>query len=277
MTKYFARILLWMLLWNVSLALEAALDMDVDEDSSLEDRIFTKERQVGDSEKAEEASITDDSTSSEPRVVQDTQPLPAQEESHELQERPAGTVEEVHNAAVDHHHDDDEQTYLDLFGEYAKEFLTQKLVPTSDPECQWNWRHGRCEPVCLCDFQPKRGDFHLGRACRRRPTTNMESCVEEDEHASLLRFLPTPMIQHMIQQVKRRSQHVQTRVSAKMDNVMDAVQVQVCRDVKQHCSSDSDKEEKPEDRVYAWQERLFCQDIIDDCSSDEVRSTPNGP
>ena len=38
-----------------------------------------------------------------------------------------------------------------------------------DAECRWDWRHGRCEPFCDCQFQLQWGDYHLGRACRLRP------------------------------------------------------------------------------------------------------------
>ena len=33
---------------------------------------------------------------------------------------------------------DDEQTYLDLFGERAKELLTQHIIPSTDAECRWD-------------------------------------------------------------------------------------------------------------------------------------------
>lgn len=69
-----------------------------------------------------------------------------------------------------------DKTYLDLFGESAKELLTQKapekiknVFPDTDEQCRWDWRYVRCEPYCECSFQPKLpGDFHLGRACRKR-------------------------------------------------------------------------------------------------------------
>jgi len=63
----------------------------------------------------------------------------------------------------------DEQTYLDLFGERAKEILTQHIIPSTDTECRWDWRMGRCEPYCECAMQFLWGDYHLGRSCRRRP------------------------------------------------------------------------------------------------------------
>lgn len=62
----------------------------------------------------------------------------------------------------------DEQTLLDMFGEAAKEFLTQRVIPPTNSDCRWDWRHARCEPFCDCSFQPRWGDFHLGRSCRQR-------------------------------------------------------------------------------------------------------------
>ena len=73
---------------------------------------------------------------------------------------------------------DDEQTYLDLFGERAKELLTQHIIPSTDAYCRWDWRMGRCEPYCECRIQFLWGDYHLGRSCRRRPQT-LQSISEE--------------------------------------------------------------------------------------------------
>mmetsp|Transcript_485 Transcript_485/g.1079 ORF Transcript_485/g.1079 Transcript_485/m.1079 type:complete len:391 (-) Transcript_485:64-1236(-) len=64
---------------------------------------------------------------------------------------------------------DDEQTYLDLFGERAKELFTQHIIPSTDAECRWDWRMGRCEPYCSCGLQFLWGDYHIGRSCRLRP------------------------------------------------------------------------------------------------------------
>ncbi|KAL3804666.1 hypothetical protein HJC23_008481 [Cyclotella cryptica] len=63
---------------------------------------------------------------------------------------------------------DDEQTYLDLFGERAKELLTQHIIPSTDTKCRWDWRMGRCEPYCECGYYFLWGDYHVGRSCRLR-------------------------------------------------------------------------------------------------------------
>jgi len=65
---------------------------------------------------------------------------------------------------------EDEASLLDLFGESAKDFLTHRLIPTTDASCRWNWKNLRCESHCDCSFQPSWGDYHLGRSCRSRIT-----------------------------------------------------------------------------------------------------------
>lgn len=63
---------------------------------------------------------------------------------------------------------DDEATLLDIFGEVARDYLTHNLIPDTDPECKWIWRHMRCESFCECSLQLQWGDYHLGRSCRRQ-------------------------------------------------------------------------------------------------------------
>lgn len=64
--------------------------------------------------------------------------------------------------------DFDDRSLLDLFGEASKEYLTNNFFPPTSDGCDWNWRHGRCEPACECRLRYEFGDFHLGRSCRRR-------------------------------------------------------------------------------------------------------------
>lgn len=49
----------------------------------------------------------------------------------------------------------------------------------------------RCEPSCQCQFQPKRGDYHVGRSCRKQPLV-ANDCVPPkpwNDHAAAQRFL----------------------------------------------------------------------------------------
>jgi hypothetical protein len=233
----------------------------------LEDGIFTKEREV-----EFEAAVLDENFSpwkADPmQDLQQQQQQQQKEQQQSLQPREDKPLEERSAVIVEEVEDD--RTYLDIFGEFAKEFLTQKLIPTSDSECQWNWRHGRCEPVCLCDFQPKLGDFHLGRACRRRGLDVDETCTFEDDASSLLRFIPSPVIEHMIQIIKQRSKSIQNQLSKKLEKAYGAIQLHVCEDLHQECRTDDSgktSDKLPSDRVFAWQERVFCKDTINDCTT----------
>eukprot|EP01083_Nonionella_stella_P089273 249059_1 len=64
--------------------------------------------------------------------------------------------------------DDANATLLDVFGEVAKDILTNKMIPETEASCDWHWMHLRCEPYCTCSYQPLWGDYHLGRSCRAR-------------------------------------------------------------------------------------------------------------
>lgn len=50
--------------------------------------------------------------------------------------------------------------------EYA--FIGNIKIPQTDAQCDWEWKHMRCEPYCLCSLQFQWGDYHLGRSCRNR-------------------------------------------------------------------------------------------------------------
>jgi len=149
----------------------------------------------------------------------------------------------------------DERTLLDTFGEIAKEFLTQKVIPPTDRECQWDWRTVRCEPVCNCHFATKRGDYHLGRACRLRPEAQQETCDLEalNEH-------PHKSIHRMIQQAVRTSQLVKSSVEGGLERGYLHVQSRVCNDLPNR--NDFCSKHPP---LLAWQEKLFCKDQLPTC------------
>ena len=122
---------------------------------------------------------------------------------------PMGTRDVIHGAtddmennsnshsADDNDDDDDmEKTYLELFGQQAKEFFTHPerfhhllnnnkspspspaLASTSaDNLCRWDWRYLRCEPYCACAFQVDSPidseSFFFGRRGRRRSVSSL--------------------------------------------------------------------------------------------------------
>jgi len=75
---------------------------------------------------------------------------------------------------------DEEATILDVFGQVAKDVLTNRLIPETDSICDWKWKHFRCEPHCLCSLQFQWGDYHLGRSCRQRDEYSHDNNIESD-------------------------------------------------------------------------------------------------
>jgi hypothetical protein len=144
----------------------------------------------------------------------------------------------------------DERTLLDTFGEVAKEYLTQKVIPDTDVECKWDWRFVRCEPFCECEFVPKRGDYHLGRACRLQVK---ESCDPVESRPT------SNPLQLVIQRTVRGSQKAAHSVAVKAKKGYNKVQANVCDELPEIDCSD-------EIPVIAWQQRLLCRDIIPECA-----------
>jgi hypothetical protein len=144
----------------------------------------------------------------------------------------------------------DDRTLLDTFGEVAKEYLTQKVIPDTDVECKWDWRFVRCEPFCECEFVPKRGDYHLGRACRRQVK---ESCDPVESRPT------SNPLQLVIQRIVRGSQEAAHSVAVKAKSGYDKVQANVCDELPEIDCSD-------EIPIIAWQQRLLCRDIIPECA-----------
>jgi hypothetical protein len=147
----------------------------------------------------------------------------------------------------------DDRTLLDTFGEAAKQYITQKLIPKTDAECKWDWRTVRCEPFCECDFVLKRGDYHLGRACR---TTKKDEC---DPASSVP---AANSVQLVIQRVVQGSQKVVNTAGNRARTGYQKVQGTVCDKMPELSCS----EELP---VIAWQERLLCRHKIPDCPENE--------
>jgi hypothetical protein len=67
---------------------------------------------------------------------------------------------------------DENASYLDIFGEFSKEYILHHFIPPTNAQCDWDWHYLRCEPFCLCDIQYKFGDYHLGRSCRLRESSS---------------------------------------------------------------------------------------------------------
>ena len=118
-------------------------------------------------------------------------------------------------------YNDDQLTYIDIFGERAKELLTQHIIPSTDAECKWDWSMGRCEPYCACALYFLWGDYHVGRSCRYRTSfaneeeianekawqqvyeTQIQNGLEDDNDGSNARTCTLPPESRYIQIIKK--------------------------------------------------------------------------
>ncbi|VEU36395.1 unnamed protein product [Pseudo-nitzschia multistriata] len=188
------------------------------------------------------------------------------------------------------------KTYLDLFGETAKDFLTRvaperisRIVPPEEPGCRWDWRYLRCEPYCACTLSPKfPWDLHLGRACRKRGGAEgtdggTEAGFEEGADyrglceggdsrpgSTLLSVLrsPAPFLAKTSgaawRILRTRADPVVARAAGELERVGAGVSAVVCGDLSDRCKDGGDGAEGPPP-VLAWQERLVCREIARDC------------
>jgi len=152
----------------------------------------------------------------------------------------------------------DDRTLLDAFGEAAKHFLTQKIIPETDSHCRWDWRSVRCEPFCDCALKPKRGDYHLGRSCRAVHKADCDPVASLPESNSL---------QLVIQRMVAGSRKAVDSAEDAAKKSYRTIQARVCEGMEEvQCSG------KTTPPVVAWQERLFCQHMIPHC---ETENTPS--
>ncbi len=152
------------------------------------------------------------------------------------------------NFDQDDHNDHDDRTLLDIFGESAKQYLTQKVIPPTDAECKWDWRTVRCEPYCECAFLPQWGDYHLGRSCRW--TTNEDNC-----HG-----IPPNSWHLVLQKMVQSSRKMATTTEHVFKAGYRKIQTNVCEGMPEiQCM------ESGELPLIAWQERLFCHYKIPTC------------
>ena len=208
------------------------------------------------------------------------------DQKQQQQQQDQTTVASEHVIDVEEYDVNDERTLLDTFGEYAKEYLTQKVIPTTDVECKWDWRFVRCEPYCECDYLPKRGDYHIGRSCRRS-----EDKIATIQDCNPYESIPQEnTIQLMIQKIVFQSQSIVEKISKVIKKHYNTIQDKVCTELpdKVPCYSsstsdnDNDEDGGPSNRsssnissnnndvILAWQERLLCRHLIPDCFYEEL-------
>lgn len=144
----------------------------------------------------------------------------------------------------------DERTLLDTFGEAAKEYLTQKVIPPTSIDCYWDWRHVRCEPYCRCHFSFEWGDYHLGRACRTRDLQSISNTTCDLPPDTRL----AKVLQATIRQSQQLGMAVQTQALVTLQTTgarISQVQAQVCDSLPETCFSGERH----------WKEKLLCGHI----------------
>jgi hypothetical protein len=155
----------------------------------------------------------------------------------------------------------DDRTLLDTFGEAAKHFLTQKVIPGTDAQCCWDWRSVRCEPFCECAFRPKIGDYHIGRSCRAERKVGCDP-IESVPEANALQVI--------IQRMVRASTMALDTAEHAVKESYRMVQTRVCEGMQEvQCTENGSPE-------IAWQERLFCQHKIPRCKRRNNQSSTSG-
>lgn len=154
-------------------------------------------------------------------------------------------------------YDEDDRTLLDIFGESAKQYLTQKVIPPTDVECRWDWRSVRCEPYCHCDFLPQWGDYHLGRSCR---LVSSRLNQEQQGDNSSCEDIPPNSMQWIIQRMIEGSRKLITTTENTAKSGYSKIQTHICDGMPEvRCLTSG---ELP---LIAWQERLFCPHKIPKC------------
>ena len=143
----------------------------------------------------------------------------------------------------------DERTLLDTFGESAKEFLTQKVIPQTSSNCYWDWRHVRCEPYCSCHFKIKWGDYHLGRACRTREDVTEVTYCEIPPDALYAKILNVTISKSLLlgNAVRTKSQVTLQKTGERISQI----QYDVCENIPESCFSGERN----------WKEKLLCGHI----------------
>jgi hypothetical protein len=170
---------------------------------------------------------------------------------------------------------------------------TLKQIPETDAECRWDWRSVRCEPACECALQPKRGDYHLGRSCRRRPFFDSDdentgsngmdmTCVDVDAATLWLERPATRRIVSLIVQtgqiLRDRSRAVIHQVRSGSIQRFHRMQTNVCTDLwtMTHGQANGGCLSIDDLPMTSIQERMLCGSVeFVVCDDDDVEVSNN--
>mmetsp|Transcript_13144 Transcript_13144/g.20492 ORF Transcript_13144/g.20492 Transcript_13144/m.20492 type:complete len:420 (-) Transcript_13144:1046-2305(-) len=198
-----------------------------------------------------------------------------------------------HDLDADDDEEDDEfddRTLLDTFGEAAKEYLTQRVIPDTDADCKWDWRYTRCEPFCECHLQPKFGDFHLGRSCRYRSNDTTNSTPPPQNFNTETCHLPpeTPYVRFAVKalrQTRQASHKAHTVVQNSYQNgkfKVETWKTHACQHMICPSSSSNNRNEYGQHfyrKPSTWKEKFICGSTppASICSSDDIHQHHDTP
>lgn len=126
------------------------------------------------------------------------------------------------------------------------------------------------EPYCQCDFTFKRGDYHLGRSCRKRFHQD-ETCDTMAPPAPIRG--PRLVIQRLIQGTQKLVDTVAFKTKSSYRNV----QKRVCDQLPENmtCPDDNNAASAEATPLLAWQEKLLCRKEIPECLMKMPRPKPD--
>jgi hypothetical protein len=129
----------------------------------------------------------------------------------------------------------------------------------------------RCESACDCELNFKRGDYHLGRACRLRRKAIL-NCDESKIEPVISRRL--------VSLTKQTTEILRDKVNNAVRKIVDprmrSLQSKVCEDLlRLHDHVDGHCLPQGQLPVRTIQERIFCRDIdFSVCRSPESEPSP---
>ena len=125
----------------------------------------------------------------------------------------------------------EEATLLDVFAEVTKDILTHKMIPDTSVICDWNWSHFRCEPFCDCVFQPKWGDYHLGRSCRDAEEVVWDDAAAGGHEKDMCHLPPDTKYVLVLQSTVRNIQFIKSTlqtIGSKVQTKMHHGRLRIC-------------------------------------------------
>lgn len=135
-------------------------------------------------------------------------------------------------------------------------YLVALQIPETDAECRWDWRYARCEPHCDCHFLLKSGDFHLGRACRLRPSSTEEAPAQCD-------IPPSTRYAVIVKKATEQTREIALKARTTLGEWKRRVQEETCGDLPTTCGVNDDNHRTIKQKVLCRHVPLPCSEEDD--------------